>query len=151
MKQIAFSLILLLFGIVALQAQNVMRIALSDGKLMEIPVAQIDSVSFVTVEEEAAPTVSLVGTWYWENQLWGYSETVNFNADGSFTCVDHFFEYGFDTSTYGTYYLFGSILNIHSNGYGYNRFYQWMVMELTESKLTVMTPEGSFTYTRLNK
>ena len=45
--------------------------------------------------------------------------------------------------------FFGSMLNLRSNGYGYNRYYQWMVTELTEEKLTVLTKMGSFTYTKV--
>lgn len=115
---------------------------------MDIPIEQIDSVNFVTIDDVQTQEVSLIGTWYWESQEQGYSETLTFNADGSFTCVDHYFEYGFDSSTYGTYMFFGSMLNLRSNGYGYNRFYQWMVTELTETRLTVLTRMGSYTYNR---
>lgn len=140
---------LLFASALSLSAQNTMRVALKDGTCVDIPIEQIDSVTFVTTEEGETQSVSLVGTWYWESQEQGYSETLTFNADGSFTCLDRYFGYGFDSSTYGTYMFFGSMLNLRSNGYGYNRYYQWMVTELTESKLTVMTRMGSFTYTRV--
>lgn len=142
-------LILLLVCASMLSAQNTMRVSLKDGTCVDIPIEQIDSVTFVTTEEGESQSVSLVGTWYWESLEQGYSETLTFNAVGSFTCLDHYFGYGFDSSTYGTYMFFGSMLNLRSNGYGYSRYYQWMVTELTESKLTVMTKMGSFTYTRV--
>lgn len=148
MKQRTLLFIMQLCGALTLSAQNTMRVSLKDGTCVEIPVTNINRVTFVTIEEGEQQSVSLVGTWYWESPEQGYSETLTFNADGSFTCIDRYFAYGFDSSTYGTYYFFGSMLNIHSNGYGYSRYYQWMVTELTESKLTVMTKTGSFTYTR---
>lgn len=149
MKEKALFIILMLVSVISVRAQNTMRVALKDGSCMDIPIEQIDSVTFVTTENEKPQDVSLVGTWYWESQEQGYSETLTFNADGRFTCLDHYFGYGFDNSTYGTYMFFGSMLNLRSNGYGYNRFYQWMVTELTETRLTVLTQMGSYTYTRL--
>lgn len=146
MKQCSLTLILLLLSVITVLAQNTMRVSLKDGTCVDIPIEQIDSVNFVIVTDEQEEQVSLIGTWYWESQEQGYSETLTFNADCSFVCKDHYFEYGFDSSTYGTYMFFGSILNLRSNGYGYNRFYQWMVTELTETRLTVLTKMGSYTY-----
>lgn len=148
MKKKALLLLLLLVNTIGLPAQNTMRVSLKDGSFIDLPIAQIDSVGFVATEEDQTPDVSLIGTWYWVSQEQGYSETLTFNADGSFTCVDHYFGYGFDSSTYGTYMFFGSMLNLRSNGYGYNRFYQWMVTELSETRLTVLTKMGSYTYIR---
>lgn len=150
MKRNLLFIILLLENAMGVFAQNTMRVLMKDGTCMDIPVVQIDSVTFVSVEEEQNQNVSLLGTWYWESHEQGYSETLTFNADGSFICVDHYFGYGFDSSTYGAYMFFGSMLNIRSNGYGYNRFYQWMVTELTESRLTVMTKMGNYTYIKRN-
>lgn len=138
---------LVLCGIQA-SAQNVMRVCQKDGSVQDIPVASIDSVTFVTVGD-SEQTMPLVGTWKWVGQEEGYSETLTFRSDGSFICLDHYFAYGFDNQTYGTYVFFGSILNLRSNGYGYARYYQWMVTELTNEKLTVLTKMGTFTYTRV--
>lgn len=131
-----------------MKAQNVMRITQKNGAHVDVALTDIDSVTFISVEKPEEQ-VTLVGTWYWESQEQGYSETLTFNADGSFTCLDHYFGYGFDSSTYGTYMFFGSILNLHSNGFGYSRNYQWMVTELTDSRLTVLTKMGSYTYTKI--
>lgn len=144
---IILGLVLALYGIEA-DAQNTMRVTQKDGTTLDIPIGNIDSITFVTIEEPESKT-SICGTWYWVSQEQGYSETLTFNADGTFTCPDHYFGYGFDSQTYGTYMFFGSMLNMRSYGYGYNRNYQWMVTELTEEKLTVLTKMGSFTYTKI--
>lgn len=146
--QLLASLALTLCCSQTVKAQNVMRITQKNGAQMDIPLTEIDSLTFITAEEPEEET-TLIGTWYWVSQEQGYSETLTFNADGSFTCLDHYFGYGFDSSTYGTYMFFGSMLNMRSNGYGYNRFYQWMVTELTAEKLTVLTKMGSFTYAKV--
>lgn len=151
MKQNCLLLIFLLLGITTTSAQNTMRVTFKNGTSVDFPIEQLDSITFVYVEDEPFQKVTLEGTWYWESVEQGYSETLTFNSDGSFTCVDHYFGYGFDSSTYGTYMFFGSMLNLRSNGYGYYRFYQWMVTELTETRLTVLTPMGSYTYIRQNK
>ena len=130
------------------EAQNMMRVAQKDGTIIDIPIANVDSITFITVEEPEGKA-SICGTWKWVGLEEGYSETLTFYADGAFTCVDNYFAYGFDSQTYGTYMFFGSMLNLRSNGYGYNRYYQWMVTELTEEKLTVLTKMGSFTYTKV--
>lgn len=126
-------------------AQNAMRVSLKDGACVDIPIEQIDSVNFVIVTDEQEEQGTLIGAWYWGSQEKGYSETLTFNTDGSFICIDHYFGYDCDSSTYGTYMFFGSMLNLRSNGYGYKRFYQWMVTELTETRLTVLTKMGSYT------
>lgn len=149
MKQNCLLFIFLLLGIITMSAQNTMRVSLKDGTSVDIPIEQIDSVTFVIVEKEQPHEVSLVGTWYWESLERGYSEILTFNVDGSFTCIDHYFGYDFDSTTYGTYMFFGSILNLRSNGYGYSLFHQWMVTELTETKLSVMTKMGRFTYDKV--
>ena len=48
--------------------------------------------------------------------------------------------------TYGWYAQVGSMLTLQSNGFGYNRRYNWFVMGLTENALDVMTRMGRFTY-----
>ena len=130
------------------EAQNTMRVVQKEGTVIDIPIENVDSITFVTVEEPEGKA-TICGTWKWVCLEEGYSETLTFNADGTFTCIDIYFAYGFDSQTYGTYMFFGSMLNLRSNGYGYNRYYQWMVTELTEEKLTVLTKMGSFTYTKV--
>lgn len=41
------------------------------------------------------------------------------------------------------------MLILKSNGYGYNRLHNWLVMGLTDNALEVMTKMGNFTYYRL--
>lgn len=130
------------------EAQNTMRVTQKDGTVIDIPIENVDSITFVTTEKPEG-SISICGTWKWIGQEEGYSETLTFNADGTFTCVDYYYAYGFDSQTYGTYMFFGSMLNLRSNGYGYNRNYQWMVTGLTEEKLTVLTKMGTFTYTKV--
>lgn len=148
MAKFLLPLAALLLGISNVSAQSVMRVHLQGRNPVDFPVEQIDSIALVTAEEESAQKGTLVGTWRWESREQGYSETLTFNADGTFTCLDHYFDYGFDSSTYGIYMFFGSMLSMRSNGYGYSRFYQWMVTELTDLRLTVLTRMGSFTYMR---
>lgn len=138
----------LAFCCIEAEAQNTMRVSQKDGTVIDIPIENVDSITFVNVEEPEGKA-SICGTWKWVGLEEGYSETLTFNADGTFTCVDNYFAYGFDSQTYGTYMFFGSMLNLRSNGYGYYRYYQWMVTELTEEKLTVLTKMGSFTYTKV--
>ena len=141
-------LLLMVLSTFSVTGQHVMRITQTDGSVWDVPIANIDSVSFVTVEEPEHKA-SLEGIWKWEGQEEGYSETLTFRADGTYTCLDHYYAYDFDSQTYGTYMFFGSMLTLRSNGYGYNRYYQWMVTELTDDRLTVMTKMGRFTYCRV--
>lgn len=62
MKQNCLLLIFLLLGITTTSAQNTMRVSLKDGTPVDIPIEQIDSVTFMTVEKEQPRDVSLVGT-----------------------------------------------------------------------------------------
>lgn len=149
--RLVIGFVAMLMGCLSVGAQSVMRVTQKDGTHVDIPVSEIDSISFVSADGVGEHEVSLVGTWKWESREAGYSETLTFNADGSFTCLDHYFDYDADAHTYGTYRFFGAILNLLSNGYGYRQLHQWMVTELTEQRLTVMTKMGSFTYIRQAK
>ena len=62
---------------------------------------------------------------------------------------DCYYEYGFNSTTYGTYFYSGITLNLRSNGYGYMRTYRWFVTSLTENALEVMTQTGPYVYYRL--
>lgn len=146
MMKYILTLIMMSIGTIILNAQNTMRIHLKDGTPLDIPLENVDSISFIEVEQEQTEKATIVGTWYWESKEDGYSETLTFNADGSFFCVAHYFSLGFETNTYGFYNLFGSTLKLWTNGYGIGRFQHWMIAELNESKMTVLTRMGSFTY-----
>lgn len=51
--------------------------------------------------------------------------------------------------TYGLYSHYGAMLTLQSNGFGYQRRYNWFVTTLTENALEVMTKMGAFTYYKL--
>ena len=145
--KVIISLVILLCS-VSLMAQNTMRVHYKDGKEQDIPISQIDSVTFVTqaAQEEEA---SLTGSWLWGNQEAGYYELLTFNEDHTYTGYDNYFSYGFDTMTYGWYSPYGNMLTLQSNGFGYNRVYKWFVVGLTGNALEVMTKTGPYTYYRL--
>lgn len=116
--------ILLLLGIFAISkiiAQNTMRINYKNGNALEIPIERIDSITFVekdtTIQES-----SLIGAWMWGSTEAGYYELLTFNEDKTYIGYDYYVEYGFDTYTYGTYSNNGFMLNLWSNGYGYRRY-----------------------------
>ena len=131
-----------------LLARNNMRVHYKDGTELDIPIAQIDSVTFVekdTPEEE----VSLTGTWLWGNLNAGYYELLTFNEDYTYTGYDKYLMYGFDTMTYGWYSWYGNMLTLQSNGFGYQRIYRWFIVGLTSNALEVVTKMGTFTYYKL--
>lgn len=109
----------------------------------------IDSITFVDGSDLSVNEGSLVGSWLWGDAEAGYYELLTFNEDKTYTGYDNYFTYGFDTMTYGWYMQMGSILTLQSNGYGYNRRYNWFVMGLTGNALDVMTKMGQFVYYRL--
>ena len=131
-----------------MMAQNTMRIHNIDGSVYEIPIEDVDSISFVEKDIEQQQTL-LVGEWLWGNQDQGYYEVLTFNEDKTFTGYDNYFSYGFDTMTYGFYSQNGAMLTLWSNGFGYNRHYNWYVMGLSDNALEVMTKMGPFTYYKL--
>ena len=131
-----------------LNAQNTMRINYKDGSVYDTPIECIDSITFVEKTEELHEA-SLIGEWLWGNKEKGYYEVLSFNGDRTYTGYDYYLEYGFDTWTYGTYMLYGSMLNLWSNGYGYRRSYRWFVTALAENALEVMTQMGNFVYYRV--
>lgn len=131
-----------------LKAQNTMRIHYGDGRVQDIPVEQIDSVTFVDITHpEDAPT--LIGSWLWGNRQAGYYEVLTFNTDHTYTGIDNYFSMGFETQTYGWYTQYGSMLTLQSNGYGYKRRYNWFLTGLTDNALEVMTTTGPFVYYKL--
>ena len=140
-------LAMLLFS-VTLVAQNTMRVHYKDGTEQDIFISQIDSVTFV---DKGAPeeSVSLTGGWLWGNKDAGYYELLTFSDDHTYTGYDNYFTYGFDTMTYGWYTWYGNMLTLQSNGFGYQRIYNWFIVGLTSNALEVMTKMGPFTYYKL--
>ena len=130
-------------------AQTHMRIHHTDGGHTDVPIEQVDSITFVDKDSVQTDRVELAGSWLWGDTAAGYYELLTFNGDNTYTGYDNYFTYGFDTMTYGWYVLHGGLLTLQSNGYGYNRKYRWFVMGLTENALDVMTKMGRFTYYRL--
>ncbi len=130
-------------------AQTYMRIHLKGDSHNDIPIEQIDSITFVDGSEEPMEKASLMGSWVWGDTEAGYYELLTFNDDKTYTGYDNYFTYGFDTMTYGWYKQMGSMLTLQSNGYGYKRRNNWFVMGLTGNALDVMTKMGRFVYYRL--
>ncbi len=130
-------------------AQTHMRIHHKGGGHYDVPIEQIDSITFVDGDEGQAEEAEVMGSWLWGDTVAGYYELLTFNDDNTYTGYDNYFSYGFDTMTYGWYFRYGSLLTLQSNGFGYSRKYTWFVMGLTENALDVMTKMGQFTYYRL--
>ena len=144
-----FSLLIVYITVVAVYAQTHMRIHHNGGGHSDVPIEQIDSITFVDGDEGQAEEVELTGCWLWGDKEAGYYELLTFNDDKTYAGYDNYFTYGFDTMTYGWYFRNGAMLTLQSNGFGYNRRYNWYVIGLTENALEVMTKMGQFTYYRL--
>ena len=147
---ILFYIASLLCCTLPIAAQNTMRIHYKDGTEQDIFISQIDSITFVEkdiYDEEEDGT--LTGSWLWANKEAGYYELLTFNEDYTYTGYDYYFSYGFDTQTYGWYSLYGNMLTLQSNGFGYRRRYNWYIRSLTDNAFEVMTNMGAYTYYRL--
>jgi hypothetical protein len=144
-RQRTKSILALLLCSVALMAQNTMRVHYKDCTVQDISISQIDSVTFVD-KEAPDEDVTLTGGWFWGNVEQGYYELLTFNEDRTYTGYDNYFAYDFDTMTYGWWAQIGAMLTKQSNGFGYQRRYNWYITELTENVLGVMTKMGPFTY-----
>ena len=142
-------LLTLAVGISGIHAQTHMRIHHKGGGHSDVAIEKIDSITFVDGSDLPVNEGSLVGSWLWGDAEAGYYELLTFNDDKTYTGYDNYFTYGFDTMTYGWYMQMGSLLTLQSNGYGYNRRYNWFVMGLTDNALDVMTKMGRFVYYRL--
>jgi len=124
--------ILLLIGVCqGLLAQTDLRVHYKDGTSVDIPLSMIDSLTFedVVADTTEAARAVLTGSWVWGNVQREY--------------------YGFDSWTYGWYSQLGTMLTMWSNGFGYQRRYNWFVTGLSANALEVMTQMGPFTYYRL--
>ena len=135
----------------AIQAQGVMHMHYKNGTKVDIPVEEVDSITFSEQSgtEEQGTEAALTGSWLWGGLEAGYYELLTLDADNTFTGYDNYFSYGFDTMTYGWYHRNGVLLTLWSNGYGYQTRNTWYVMALTDNALSVMTKMGRFTYYRL--
>lgn len=139
---------LLLAICVSVNAQTHFRIHYKGGSHTDVSIALIDSITFV--DGDTIPKVAeLVGSWMWGSMEQGYYELLTFNDDQTYTGYDNYFTYGFDTMTYGWYSQWGAMLTLQSNGFGYQRRYNWFVMGLSENALDVMTKMGPFAYYKL--
>lgn len=145
-------MLLLLLRSVTLMAQNTMRVHYKNGREQDIPIEQVDSVTFVKGDDTASDPVediSIIGCWLWGNLEQGYYELLTINDDHTYTGYDNYFSYGFDLMTYGWWAQIGAMITLQSNGFGYQRRYNWYITELTENALGVMTKMGPFTYYKL--
>lgn len=138
----------LLFMCFQSEAQTYMRIHQKDGKHLDVMTEQIDSITFVDTEEQSIET-ELKGCWLWGNFEAGYYELLTFNDDKTYVGYDNYFTYGFDTTTYGFFSLYSTLLTLWSNGFGYQHRYNWYITGLSTNALSVMTKTGPFTYYRL--
>lgn len=69
---------------VALLAQNTMRFHYKDGREQDIPIEQVDSVTFVKGDDTAPDPVgdiSIIGSWLWGNLEQRYYELLTINDD----------------------------------------------------------------------
>ena len=144
------AIVFLLLSSISLMGQNTMRVHYKNGTEQDILISEVDSVTFVekVVPDEEA---SLTGSWLWANREAGYYELLTFNDDHTYTGYDNYFSYGFDTMTYGWYSLYGNMLTLQSNGFGYKRMYSWFVLGLSSNALEVITKMGGFTYYKLQQ
>ena len=132
-----------------LHAQTTMRVHHRDGTKVDVVVEEVDSVTFINKTDGEEPVPELIGNWLWGDVEAGYYEVLSFNSDKTFTGYDNYFIYGFDTMTYGMYGQVGTLLTLWSNGFGYQRRYNWFITGLTDNALAVMTKMGPFTYYRI--
>ena len=130
-------------------AQTHLCIHYKSGGHSYVSVEQIDCITFVDGNDLPTDEVSLTGSWLWGNLEAGYYELLTFNDDKTYMSYDKYFMYGFDTMTYGWYMQMGSMLTLQSNGFGYNRRYNWFILGLTDNAFDVMTKMGQYTYYRL--
>lgn len=132
-------------------AQDVMRIHYKNGGYSDVPLEDIDSLTFVKKGDASTQKDDdyLIGSWLWGNPEAGYYELLTFNENHTYTGYDNYFTYGFDTITYGLYSYYGTMLTLQSNGFGYQRRYNWFVTTLTDNALGVITKMGTFTYYKL--
>lgn len=147
---ILFIIALVLCYSIPIVSQNTMRIHYKNGTEQDIAISQVDSITFVEKDsDDEEKNVTLIDSWLWAKKEAGYYELLTFNEDQTYTGYDYYFSYGFDTQTYGWYSLYGNMLTLQSNGFGYRRRHNWFVTGMTGNALEVMTNLGAYTYYRL--
>lgn len=146
MKRIILALLCLLGMISVCLAQDTMRIHYKNGGHSDVAMEQVDSITFVNGDDTPVAEISLIGAWLWGSQDQGYYELLTINDNHTYTGYDNYFSYGFDLMTYGWWAQIGAMITLQSNGFGYQRRYNWYITELTENALGVMTKMGLFTY-----
>ena len=101
-----------------LAAQSHVRVHYKNGAPVDIPIADIDSLTFVDVEVDSTDIgrAELTGSWVWGSVELGYYEVLTFGEDRTYTGYDNYFTYGFDTWTYGFYSQYGTMLTMWSTG-----------------------------------
>ncbi len=153
MKHSGFVFLITVFlnSFFVLKAQNTMRVHCKDNTILDISISRIDSITFVedNQQEGNTGTGSLEGTWMWGTLESGYYELLTFNADRTYMGCDCYFEYGFESYSYGTYVNNGIMLNLWKSGYGYRQTYRWFISCLTENALEVVTQLGKYLYYRV--
>ena len=129
-------------------SQSHLRIHQKGGGHTDFPISLVDSITLV--DGDSIPSMAeLTGGWLWASADAGYYELLTLNEDHTYTGYDNYFTYGFDTMTYGWWGQIGAMLTLQSNGFGYQRRYNWYVMGLSSNALEVMTKMGPFIYYRL--
>ena len=143
------SLMIAVISCIAAYAQTHMRIHHKGGGHSDVLIEQIDSLTFVDNKDVTLIESELIGGWLWGSLDSGYYEQLSFNEDKTYTGYDNYFSYGFDAMTYGWYMQMGSMLTLQSNGFGYKRRHNWLILGLTDNALDVMTKMGRFVYYRV--
>ena len=126
-------------------AQDYMRIHYKGGGYSDVAIEQVDSITFIKGDDapsDSTTEVSPTGSWLWGSQEQGYYELLTLSEDHTYTGYDNYFLYGFDLMTYGWWTQIGAMITLQSNGFGYQRRYNWYITELTENALGVMTKMG---------
>ena len=152
MRAMYIVIIVLALSTTSTKSQNTMRVHYTNGIEQDIPIAEVDSVTFVnkdTSDGGKEGEVSLYASWLWGNKEAGYYELLTFNDDYTYTGYDNYFTFGFDKLTYGWFAWYGNMLILQSNGLGYRRMYNWFITERAENALSVMTQNGPYTYYKL--
>lgn len=102
-KKYARVVSILIFYICCLSAtaQSHMHIHHKDGGTSDVPIEQIDRITFVKGSDESNGMVSMTCSWLWGDTEAGYFELLTFNEDKTYMGHDKYFTYGFDAMTYG--------------------------------------------------
>jgi serine/threonine protein kinase len=132
-----------------IKGQNMLRIHGKDGAIYEMPTENVDSITFCDADSLSVVEAELTGSWLWGSAEQGYYELLTFNEDKTYTGYDNYFTYGLETTTYGFYSQYGAMLTLWSNGFGYNRRFNWYITGLMANAFEVMTKMGPFTYYRI--